>query len=466
MSSGSKPAIVGELRVPGDKSTTQRVLLLAAMAEGETLARGALRAGDTLATAGVVAALGARVAWEEAAAGPTLRVQGAPAPASPSAPLDCGNAGTCARLLLGLLAGHDGAWTLTGDDSLRRRPMARVVEPLATLGARIDPAAPGGSPDRLPLTVQGAPLRGGHIEVALPSAQVKSALLLAGLRADAPLAVLQHVPTRDHTERLLPRFGARVEVEAAAVTVHPGALRGATLDVPGDPSSAAFPLLAALLVPGSELWLRDVGLWPRRTGFLRTLLAAGADVMVLHRRATSAHAFAGVAAGAARETTGPVVLGETAGTRAYAGPPDDDPRGDLRVTASTLAAFDIAPEDVPDLIDEVPLLALAAARARGTSHFRGLAELRVKESDRLATTVELLSALGVPTRVRGDGLQIEGVPELREPAHWPVFDDHRLALCCAVAALVEGWRMPQREALATGEVSYPGFAGSLEALRA
>ncbi len=430
MTSVTKPApLVGELRVPGDKSTTQRVLLLGALARGETLARGALRAGDTLATAGVVSALGAQVRWEAGELGPILRVRGAEAPASPVAPLDCGNAGTCARLLLGLLAGLDGRWTLTGDASLRRRPMGRVVQPLVALGARILPTKPGGSPDRLPLVVQGAPLRGGRVEVALPSAQVKGALLLAGLRADAPLTVVQHVATRDHSERLLPRFGAHVEVESGAVTVHPGPLRGATLDVPGDPSSAAFPLLAALLVPGSELWLRDVGLWPRRTGFLRALLAASAGLMILRRRA------------------------------------DDEPRGDLRAVGGELVAFDITPADVPDLIDEVPLLALAAARARGTSRFAGLAELRVKESDRVATMRELLMALGVTVRVRDDGLEIDGVSRLREPARWPVFDDHRLALCCAVAAVSEGWPLPPAEALAAGELSYPGFAAELEALR-
>jgi len=463
--SGTKPApLVGELRVPGDKSTTQRALLLGAVAEGETLVRGALRAGDTLSTAGVVAALGARVAWEGDAAAPRLRVGGVAAPAS--AALDCGNAGTCARLALGLLAGHVGHWTLTGDASLRGRPMRRVVAPLISLGARIEPAALDGSFDRLPLSVEGARLQGGRLEIELPSAQVKSALLLAGLRADAPLTVAQHVPTRDHTERLLPRFGVRVQVEPGAVTVHPGRPRAATLDVPGDPSSAAFALLAALLCPGSELWLRDVGLWPRRTGFLRALLAAGADLMVLRRRATTALSFAGGTAGAARETAGPVTLGETAETRAFAGPPDDDPRGDLRAGGSTLTAFDIAPEDVPDLVDELPVLALAASRARGTSRFAGLAELRFKESDRVATTAELLAALGVPVQVRDDGLEIDGVAEWREPAMWPVFEDHRLALCCAVAAISAGWDLPPRAALAAGEVSWPGFAEALGALRA
>lgn len=470
MSSSTKPAI-GELRVPGDKSTTQRALLLGALAEGTTVARGALRAGDTLSTARVVAALGARVEWEAAPEGQTLRVTGAERLASPSAPLDCGNAGTCARLALGLLAGREGHWTLTGDDSLRRRPMGRVVRPLVALGARIDAATlrasePQGAADRLPLSVHGARLQGGRVEVALPSAQVKSALLLAGLRAEAPLTVAQHVPTRDHTERMLPRFGVRVETEPGETTVHPGPLRAADLDVPGDPSSAAFALVAALLVPGSEVWVRDVGLWPRRTGFLRALLSAGADLMVLKRRATSELAFVGPMAGAARQTSAPPSLGETAETRAFAGPADDEPRGDLRAVGGALTAFEIAPEDVPDLVDEVPILALAAARARGTSRFRGLAELRVKESDRVATIAQLLGALGVTVREQQDGLEIDGAASWTQPASWPVFDDHRLALCCAVAALVEGWPLPPPESLVAAEISWAGGVEALAALRA
>jgi 3-phosphoshikimate 1-carboxyvinyltransferase len=243
--------------------------------------------------------------------------------------------------------------------------------------------------------------------------------------------------------------------------VHPGALRGVELDVPGDPSSAAFALVAALLVPGSELWLRDVGLWPRRTGALRVLQAAGADLMVLRRSATAGLAFAGPAAGAARVTAEPAALGQTAETRAFAGPPDDEPRGDLRAGGCELAAFDIAPGEVPDLVDEVPILALAAARARGTSRFAGLAELRVKESDRVATIARLLDALGVPVEALDDGLRIEGVPRWRRPERWPVFDDHRLALCCAVAARVEGWPSPPAEALAAVDVSWPGGADVL-----
>jgi 3-phosphoshikimate 1-carboxyvinyltransferase len=447
--------------VPGDKSTTQRALLLGAVAEGETRAYGALDAGDTRATAEVVAALGARVAFEppsEAAPDGCLVVRGAEALRSPARPLDCRNAGTSARLLLGLLAGRQGRWTLDGDASLRSRPMGRVTGPLARLGADIRPApvpgaapgaAPATAPDaaadtesdaaptgdavRLPLSVRGVPLRGGRVEVALPSAQVKSALLLAGLVADAPLCVVQHVATRDHTERLLPRFGIALEREPGAVTVRPGRPRAAELDVPGDPSSAAFLVVAGLLAPDSDVWVRGVGLWPRRTGFLRVLARAGADVMVLARDA----------------------------------PPDpsdatsDDPVGDLRAGTSTPGALQVAPEDVPDLVDEIPILALAAARAEGRSRFAGLAELRVKESDRVAGIAALLAALGVPVETGPDTLTITGVRALRRPARWPPLDDHRLALTAAVAAAVCGWPLPD---VGSAQISFPGFVERLRSL--
>lgn len=430
MESGS--ALVGDLSVPGDKSTTQRALLLGALAEGTTRVRGALDALDTRATASCIEALGARVVRRAEGA---LEIEGRPEPRSPSAALDCANAGTAARLLLGLLAGRAGRWTIDGDASLRGRPMGRVVAPLAAMGARIAPAggvaqgAPGGAGDgaRLPLVVLGAPLTGRVHEVALPSAQVKSALLLAGLCAQGPTTVVQHLATRDHTERMLPAFGARLAAEPGTCTVQPGPLRAADVVVPGDPSSAAFLVVAAALLPGSELWLRGVGLWPRRTGFLLALARAGVQIERSHRGAVH-----------------------------------PDPVGDLRVAGGDrLSAFDIAPADVPDLVDEIPILALAAARAQGTSTFAGLAELRHKESDRVASVAALLDALGVPVEVRDDGLRITGVAAWRRPSRWPALDDHRLALGAAVAARVSGWPLPPIDA---ADVSWPGFAEALERL--
>jgi 3-phosphoshikimate 1-carboxyvinyltransferase len=436
--------LIGETSVPGDKSTTQRALLLGAVAGGTTVARSALRADDTLATASIVAALGAQVAWD--AGDDALVVRGAETLASPEERLDCRNAGTAARLLLGLLAGREGRWRIDGDASLRRRPMGRVIAPLAAMGASI-------RGESLPLLVEGAALHGARLVVDVPSAQVKSALLLAGLCADEPTTVVQYVPTRDHTERMLPRFGIRLDSQPGEVTVHPGRPRGTELVVPGDPSSAAFLVVAALLAPGSDLILRDVGLWPRRVGFLDVLEHAGADVMVTRR------AWDDTTTGAA-----PRPLGETANTLPV--PPGhrqaSDPRGDLRAGGSELSAFEISPEQVPDLVDEVPILALAAARARGTSRFAGLSELRVKESDRVTGTAELLAALGVPVEVGDDTLTITGVDAFTRPGRPLDFDDHRLALTAAVACLVSGWPLPP---LSAAEVSFPGFADLVARLR-
>jgi 3-phosphoshikimate 1-carboxyvinyltransferase len=437
--------LVGSVRAPGDKSTTQRALLLGAVAQGETRAYGALDAGDTRATADMIAALGARVAWEPPSAqapGGCLRVAGVAELLSPPRALDCRNAGTAARLALGLLAGRAGRWTLDGDASLRGRPMDRVAGPLRSLGARIAPAdADARGALRLPLTIEGARLAGGRVEIALPSAQVKSALLLAGLVADGPLTVVQHVATRDHTERLLPRFGIALEREPGSVTVQPGRPRAAALDVPGDPSSAAFLVVAGLLAPRSDVWVRGVGLWPRRIGFLHVLERAGADVMVLARDDAAAPA----AAQADGQAPGPA----------------QDPVGDVRAGTSRPSALEIAPADVPDLVDEVPILALAAARAAGTSRFAGLAELRVKESDRIAGIAALLASMGVPVETGADTLTITGVDALRPPARWPPLDDHRLALTAAVACVVSGWPLPD---LRAADVSFPGVADCLARL--
>lgn len=298
--------------------------------------------------------------------------------------------------------------------------MGRVLQPLRSLGADV-------LGDKLPFTVRGASLAGGEVLVDVPSAQVKSALLLAGLHGDRPLTVVQHVPTRDHTERMLPAFGAKLDVEPGAVTVRPSALVGAAIDVPADPSAAAFMIVGASLLPGSELVLQDVGLWPRRTGFLAALARAGADIEVLSRRGGQAGA---------------------------------DPRGDLAVRATRLRAFDIAPADVPDLVDEVPVLALAAGLAEGTSHFAGLAELRLKESDRVAAVAEMLAALGVTVELTADALTIVGSSELSGAARCD-HHDHRLAMTATVARLVSGHELPGEVPAAS--ISWPGF---LDALRA
>jgi len=443
MSASPQRSRPGELRVPGDKSSTQRALLLGAFARGPTIVTGALRAGDTLSTVTAITALGARVTWKRGSDGRhTATVEGLPDPEQPTVPdrpLNCRNAGTLARLLTGLLAGRHGAFTLRGDASLSLRPMGRLTRPLASLGARFVPASAATDSAHLPFTTLGPAggrrLSGGEITVDVPSAQVKSALLLAGLSCAESLVVHQAVPTRDHTERLLPRFGAHVEVQPGRVAIRPGELRGTALDLPGDPSSAAFLLVAALLSPGSAVRLRDVGVWPRRIGALRALLAAGVELdLVSH------------------ESEG------------------EDPRADVVLRSPTderhpLAPLEVAPADVPDLVDEIPILALAAARASGRSRFAGLAELRLKESDRVAGCAALLDALGVPVSVTADELLVDGVASFRQPAEWPDLSDHRLALCAQVAAFVSGWPAPAG-AEKSGTVSFPAFPRALAALAA
>ncbi|GJM22864.1 MAG: 3-phosphoshikimate 1-carboxyvinyltransferase [Planctomycetota bacterium] len=474
---GSSPApLRGELRPPGDKSSSHRALLFAGFAEGTSTLHGVLRAGDTQSTIHVLRALGAVI--EERAApdsgdardGGVLLVTGRPQPLSPEAALDCGNAGTLTRLLLGVLAGREGAWELRGDASLSSRPMGRVVEPLRALGAEIlragdtardadaarganvahgaDELTPARDAFTLPLSVRGAALHGGTVRVEIPSAQVKSALLLAGLRADAPLTVQQSTPTRDETERMLPRFGARVERRAGEATVFPGALRAAEVHVPADASAAIFPLLAALLVPGSAISLRDVDLSPRRTGFLRALERADANVLVASRR--------NLADGL------PLRSGGTARTRSAEQVAAGE-CGDLIVEAGPLRGFDIEPADVPDLIDELPALTVAACAAEGPSHFAGLAELRHKESDRLREIALLAVELGAEVEASGDALTIHPRGPLRAP-HSVQHDDHRVAMARAVAQYaVRGCAPASPDSAA---ISYPRFADDLAALGA
>lgn len=463
-----RPApLVGSVRPPGDKSTTHRALLLAALADGTSAIRGALDAADTRSTLSVIRALGAQIEGVRAdgALGEELRITGRPEPLSPDAPLDCGNAGTLARLLIGLLAPRRGSWKLVGDESLSKRPMGRVTEPLAGLGARVlgVPAQEpeGASSASLPLEVVGASLRGGRVEVALPSAQVKSALLLAALGADSPLTVVQHVATRDETERMLPRFGIAVERAPDAATVTPGALRAAYIEVPGDASAAAFPLVGALLVPGSRVRVEGVDLSPRRTGFLRALERAGADVLVRARGAPGSEQDLSPGPNAARgDPPLPVRPGGTALTRSGAQAALGEV-GELEASFGALQPFDIAPEDVPDLIDELPLLALVASAASGTSRFAGLAELRVKESDRLTELARLARELGAEVALDDDALQITGRGELRAPTSVE-HPDHRIAMTRAIANYaVLGTVIAQPT---SAGISYPGFATDLTEL--
>ncbi len=438
-----------EVHVPGDKSCTHRALMLGALAAGETRVAGALDAADTRSSADVARSLGADVSWPEASDTVTIAGVGDRALASGTrdAPLllDCGNAGTAARLWLGVLAGRDGHWTLDGDASLRSRPMRRVTAPLAEAGAEFDG-------ERLPLTVHGARLRGRRHVVELPSAQVKSALLLAGLAADGPTTVVQHIATRDHTERMLPRFGVACAVEPGEATVTPGALSATSIDIPGDPSSAAFLAVLAAITDGVEMVIPHVGLWPRRIGFLAALERAAADVSIVSRERTRVPTLGGTA------------LTDRPSSAAV------DPMGALRAASSRdLAPFDITEREVPDLVDEVPILAVAAACARGgVSHFHGLAELRVKESDRVATVAELLRSFGVDVVATDDALAIagRGVEALSLPSSWASHDDHRLALAQAVLAMAVAGPDARLDVLAaidltSAAISFPRFGALL-----
>jgi 3-phosphoshikimate 1-carboxyvinyltransferase len=405
----------GEIRVPGDKSISHRAVMLAALAEGPSRITGFLEGEDTLATARAFAQMGVHIDAPRASER-IVRGVGLHGLRAPNGDIDCGNAGTGMRLLAGLLAGQGFDSVLTGDESLSKRPMRRVIEPLARMGAGI------GSNDGLPpLRIAGRrPLRGIDYEMPVASAQVKSAILFAGLYAGGATRVREPHPTRDYTERMLARFGWPIEFGDGFATLSGGhRLRASDVDVPADFSSAAFFIVAATLVPGSELVLRGVGMNPRRTGLLRALRAMGADI---------------------RESS----------LRGQGG----EPVADLIVRHAPLAGIDVPVELVPDMIDEFPILFVAAAAARGTTRIRGAAELRVKESDRIAVMAKGLGALGIRIGETPDGALIEGGRFSGGEADSA--GDHRCAMSLAVAGLVARAPVHVRDC-ANVATSFPGF---------
>jgi 3-phosphoshikimate 1-carboxyvinyltransferase len=418
---GARP-LRGRLRLPGDKSISHRALLFAALADGRSELSNLATGHDVHATRLVLEHLGVRMRRRSGGA-LTVHGTGAPGWREPDGVLDCGNSGTTARVLLGALASRPFLSVLSGDGSLRRRPMRRVVDPLRAMGARLDGRAGG---EHLPIAVRGGALHGERFELGVPSAQVKTALLVAGLHADGVTEVVSPAPSRDHSERMLAALGAPVRYDARTARVTRGAPEPFTLDVPGDPSSAAFFVVAASITPGSEIVLEEVNVNPTRLGFVDVLRRMGAAIDV-------------------------AASGERCG----------EPVGDIAVRSAPLHGTVVGGDEIPNVQDEVPALCVAAAFADGVTEIRDAAELTVKESNRIGTIHQELAQLGIDVEPRTDGLVVRGgVPR---PAMLKSHGDHRLAMAGAVAAhaldgpsTVRGWR-----AVA---VSYPEFAEHLARL--
>lgn len=408
--------VEGEINVPGDKSISHRAALMGGMAHGETHISNFLLGQDCLSTLHCLKQLG--VSSERKGTEVWIRGEGMEAWTEPTDVLDAGNSGTTSRLMLGALAGSPFAVTLTGDASLRSRPMRRVTDPLRQMGAQIMGRHSG---NLFPLTMVGGQLQGQNFITTVASAQVKSAIILAGLRASGETRVEEPALSRDHTERMLRGFGVEVLSEKTVVRVRGGAhLTGQEVSVPGDISSAAFFLVLGSLAGRGELILPNVGINPTRTGILDALRAMGADIELLN-------------------------VAEICG----------EPRATLRVRPAKLRGIEIGGDMIPRLIDEIPILAVAACLAEGETVIRDAAELRVKESDRISTVVEGLNALGAKVEEFPDGLRIHGQPSLRG-GQASSLGDHRLAMSWAIAGMLskEGVSV---EDMAAADVSYPEF---------
>lgn len=421
---GSTLSLQGRIQIPGDKSISHRALMLGAIAEGETQIKGLLLGEDPRSTASCFRAMGATISDLNTNC-VTVQGIGVGNLQEPFSVLDAGNSGTTMRLMLGLLASHaDRFFTVTGDDSLRSRPMRRVIQPLQQMGAQIWHRSGGFAP----LAVQGQRLKPIHYQSPIASAQVKSCILLAGLLTEGPTTVTEPALSRDHSERMLRAFGADISVDpetCSATVTGPARLTGQTVIVPGDISSAAFWLVAGAIVPGSELTIENVGINPTRTGILEALAAMEADVTLENQR-------------------------EVAG----------EPVADLRVRSSPLKACTIAGDLIPRLIDEIPILAVAAAFAKGTTVIRDAAELRVKESDRIAVMATQLTRMGATVTERPDGLEITGGASLTG-TEVDSHTDHRIAMSLAIAALNATGATTIRRAEAAA-ISYPSFVSTLQ----
>ncbi len=420
----------GKVRVPGDKSISHRALLFGSIAEGVTTIQGLLPAEDPLSTAACLRSMGVSISPIKKGHSVEVNGVGLDGLQEPAEILDCGNSGTTMRLLLGLIVGRKGHhFVLSGDDSLRRRPMKRVGNPLKLMGAKVHGRSNG---NLAPLSVLGQKLHGAVIGTPIASAQVKSAILLAALTAEGPTTVIEPAHSRDHSERMLKAFGANLQVGGEMgrhISITPGAiLKGQPVVVPGDISSAAFWLVAGACVPGSEITIENVGLNPTRTGIIEIMQQMEASFEILNQR-------------------------EVAG----------EPVGDIRVIhKGQLKPFQLNEEIIPRLVDEVPILSVAACFCEGISKIKGASELRVKETDRLAVMARQLTSMGAKIEEHSDGLTIHGVGKLRG-TELDSETDHRVAMSLAIAALLaEGdSKLANSDA---ASVSYPDFWKDLERL--
>jgi 3-phosphoshikimate 1-carboxyvinyltransferase len=424
---GRKVKIAGTVRVPGDKSISHRAVMLSALAEGESRIRGFLHAGDTLATVAMVRALGAEVR-EISPTELQIHGRGLRGLAEPEDVIDAGNSGTTLRIGAGILAAQPFLSVVTGDRYLRRRPMKRIVEPLTRMGASISGRRGNTLP---PLCIRGGKLSGMRYEMPVASAQVKSAILLAGLYAAGPTTLREPLPTRDHTERMLSAMGAEIARRGNELTVRPAdRLLPLSIDVPADVSSAAFFLVLAACVPGAELRLAGVGVNPLRTGLITALRKMGAEIRMESLRGEGG-----------------------------------EPVADIVVRGAELAGIEVTPGEIPSLIDEVPALCVAAALAKGPTVIRGAAELRVKESDRIGAMAAALASLGVSCEEYPDGIRVDGPAQILPGVRCDSRGDHRIAMSLAVLSAATGVPVEVTETECI-DTSFPGFRGLLEGVLA
>lgn len=419
----------GAIDVPGDKSISHRVAMMAALASGKTTVTNFLQSEDCVGTLRAMEALGARSFFSEDG---ELTIQGTGGNLiDPAGSLDCGNSGTTIRLLAGILAGRPGCVEMTGDESLRTRPMARIRDPLEKMGAKVELTGEKGT---APIRITGGSLKAIDYVLPVASAQVKSCVLLAGLFANGTTTVTEPIPTRDHTERLFRTLGLPISVDRLTIQVKGFGSEGPTLKarsftIPGDFSSASFWLVAAAAKPGAHVTIRGLGLNPRRTALLDVLRRAGAKVEV-HLSSSNA---------------------------------DAEPIGDVTVTGGGLKGVDVGGADIPNLIDELPLVAVLGALAEGKTVIRNAAELRVKESDRIATTASNLRLFGIEVEEKEDGMIVTGGAEVKASGPVRSYGDHRIAMSMAVLALFADQAV-QINNVACVETSYPGFWDHLKAL--